>query len=288
MSHENGTRLVALDPGPPEGTVEHRHLEQDVGYSFCQVLGELTYAYVLCRPDIGYAVTLLSRYSTVPHREHYLALKHICKYLRSTKEWGLLYWRKAARTDLPVVAFDPLVLDPALGCFPPAHLASLVGYVDAAHGTDLRTRRSVTGFIFSFAGAAVAYKSKLQSICATSSTEAEFIAAVLAAKTAKYLRSVLSELGYAPTGPTTLHVDNQAAVAMINESKPTPRSRHIDIQHFAVQEWRARGWIVVSHLAGVLNPADQATKALGSQLHGRHARRAMGHFGPPDTPCPSG
>jgi hypothetical protein len=163
-----------------------------------------------------------------------------------------------------------------------------VGYVEAAHATDVRTRRSVTGFVFTFAGAAVAYKSKLQSICATSSTEAEFLAAVHSAKTAKYLRSVLCDLGFSPKGATSLHIDNQAAVAMINERKPTPRSRHIDIQHFAVQEWRERGDIVVSHLAGILNPADQATKALGSQLHGRHARRAMGHFGSPDTPCPSG
>jgi hypothetical protein len=70
---------------------------------------------------------------------------------------------------------------------------------------------------------------------------------------------------------------------MINENKPTPRSRHIDIQHFAVQEWRADGLIVVRHLAGILNPADQETKALGWALHSRHARRSMGHFGRPDV-----
>jgi hypothetical protein len=152
----------------------------------------------------------------------------------------------------------------------------------------LRTRRSVTGYVFTLAGGTITYKFKLQDICATSSTEAEFLAAVHAAKTAKYLRWVLFELGYAHAGPPVLHVDNMAAGAMINENKPTPRSRHIDIQHFAIQEWRERKEIIVSHLAGLLNPADQGTKALGSQLHHRHARRAMGHFGPPHLPCPSG
>jgi hypothetical protein len=44
---------------------------------------------------------------------------------------------------------------------------------------------------------------------ATSSTEAEFIAAVSAAKTAKYLRSVLSDLGFPQPGPTILYEDNQ-------------------------------------------------------------------------------
>jgi hypothetical protein len=288
MTPDSGTRMVTVEPGPAEGTIDHKRLEQSIGYSFRQILGELTYAYVLCRPDIGYAVTLLSRFSTAPHREHYLALKQICRYLRRTRDWGILYWRTKPVSSLPTVLIDPVVLDPALGCFPPSSLTALVGHVDAAHGTDLKTRRSVTGYVFTLAGGAIAYKSKLQSICATSSTEAEFLAAVHAAKTAKYLRWVLFELGYKQDGPTVLHVDNMAAVAMINENKPTPRSRHIDIQHFAIQEWRERGEIVVSHLAGSLNPADQATKALGSQLHARHARRAMGHFGPPNLPCPSG
>ena len=155
----------------------------------------------------------------------------------------------------------------------------MTAFVDAAYGTDPRTRRSVTGFVFCFAGGAIAYKSKLQTCVATSSTEAEFYAAVHAAKTARYFRSVLDELGFPCERPTILHIDNQAAIAMINENRPTTRSRHIDIQWFAIQEWRAAGSVVTKYIPGVLNPADAGTKALGSTLHGRHARRAMGHFG---------
>jgi hypothetical protein len=68
-----------------------------------------------------------------------------------------------------------------------------VGYVDASHVTDLYTRRSVAGLSFYLAGGAIVYKSKLQLTVATSSREAEFIAAVLAAKIAKYLRPILIE-----------------------------------------------------------------------------------------------
>jgi hypothetical protein len=75
-----------------------------------------------------------------------------------------------------------------------------------------------------------------------------------------------------------LYVDNQAAIAMINENKPTPRSRHIDIQHFAIQEWCVHELIELHHIPGVVNPADQATKALGWTLHSRHTQRAMGHY----------
>jgi hypothetical protein len=55
----------------------------------------------------------------------------------------------------------------------------------------------------------------------------------------------------------------------------------MDIQHFAIQEWQKRGIIVMRHLPGVINVADQATKALSWTLHSRHARCSMGHYGPP-------
>jgi len=36
------------------------------------------------------------------------------------------------------------------------------------------------------------------------------------------------------------------------------------------------------HVSGILNPADDETKALSWMLHSRHSRRAMGHYGRPD------
>jgi hypothetical protein len=160
----------------------------------------------------------------------------------------------------------------------------LAGYVDAAHATDLVTRRSITGLVFMFCGGPLAYKSKIQSTVSTSSTEAEFLAAVHAAKIAKNLRSILLELGYPQLGPTTLFEDNAAAILMVNANRPTPRARHIDIQHFALQEWKAAKEIVLSHIPGVINSADSLTKSLGSTLHHRHVRRLMGHYGAPWTP----
>ena len=65
---------------------------------------------------------------------------------------------------------------------------------------------------------------------------------------------------------------------MVNESQPTPRARHIEIQHFAIQEWRDKGDVVLRHCPGVINASDDLTKALGWVLHNRHARRSMGHY----------
>jgi hypothetical protein len=108
--------------------------------------------------------------------------------------------------------------------------------------------------------------SKLQATVVTSSTEAEFVAAVSAAKVAKYLRSVPHELGFGQGKPTPLYVDNQAAIAMVNEQKPTPRSRHIHIQHFAIQEWRAAGDIELHHIPGTIN-ASYCTKTCLNSYH---------------------
>ncbi len=67
---------------------------------------------------------------------------------------------------------------------------------------------------------------------------------------------------------------------MINDSKPTACSRHIDVQHFAIQEWRDRGEIEMCHIPGILNPADDKTKSLTWTLHSQHSCRSMGHYGP--------
>jgi hypothetical protein len=158
-------------------------------------------------------------------------------------------------------------------------ISLLVGYVDVSHATDLRTCRSVTGLSFCLAGGAIASKSKLPLTVVTSSTESEFIAAVLAAKIAKYLRSILIQRDF-PPGPTLFYEDNKAAINMVNANRSTVRFRHIDIQNFAIQEWRQRGDIKLAHIPGVINPADAQTKPLGWILHHQHVRRIMGHHGP--------
>ena len=128
-------------------------------------------------------------------------------------------------------------------------------------------------------GGVISHCCKTQSVTATSSAEAEFLAAALAAKQAKHLRSsILKELGFEQLGPTTLHCGNQSAINMANARVPTERSRHIDVQHFAAQGWKEAGDIIMSFIPGIINPSDDLTKPLGWILHARHARRAMGHY----------
>ena len=94
--------------------------------------------------------------------------------------------------------------------------AELLCFVDAAYANDLRKRRSTTGFAFTYCGGAIVYRSKTQGANALSSTEAELIAAVTAANTACYLRSMLNELGFPQLKPTRIFEDNASTIKIIN------------------------------------------------------------------------
>ena len=111
-----------------------------------------------------------------------------------------------------------------------------------------------------------------------SSTEAEFLAALTAAKHAKYLCVVLLEIGYLENHPTPLYEDNMSAIIMINNCVPTEQSCHMNTQHFAIQDWPNAKDIVMQHIPGVPSVPDGLAKALGWVLHFRHAQRMMGHF----------
>ena len=264
--------------GPFEHTPEHAALASTHGYGCHTLLGELLCACITCRPDVGYSVTTLSKFSTCPHEVHYDLLKKVAKYLRQTKHWGIVYRKPSKDPTLPPSPTERLAAPTDLPTFPVTTPLAFQGFVDAAHGNDLRNRRSTTGYAFPLSGGAISCRCKTQSITATSSTEAEFLAAVTAAKHAKYLRAIARELGFPQSEATPIWMDNESAVNMINARVPTERSRHIDIQHFAIQDGKDAGDIGMKHIPGIINPSDDLTKPLGWILHDRHARCIMGHY----------
>jgi len=168
-------------------------------------------------------------------------------------------------------------MDAELPDFPNVDTQEPIAFLDATQANDLRNRRSTTGYVFLLCGGAISHQCKTQSITATSSTEAEFLAAVATAKHARCMRAIMANLGFPPKSPTIMYCDNQSAINMINTRVPTERSRHIDIQHFATQDWKESGAIVMEFISGVINPFNDLTKPLGWVLHDRHARRIMGH-----------
>eukprot|EP00957_Ditylum_brightwellii_P138223 10536368-Ditylum_brightwellii.AAC.1 len=133
----------------------------------------------------------------------------------------------------------------------------------------------------------ITYSAKWQITVATSSTEAEFVQAISAAKMAKYLRTVLNELGITQHSPTMIYKDNIAAIMVANANKPNGCNWHIDISYFALQEWVQERKVKLAQIRGVSNLADALTKALGWTLHRRHAMQMMRLVGTVYT-CTSG
>ena len=118
-------------------------------------------------------------------------------------------------------------------------------------------------------GGAVCWSSKKQKSTALSSTEAEYMAASNATKEAIWVRTLLSELSQLSSGPTTLFIDNQSAMALAKNAAFHDRSKHIAVRHHFIRERIEAGDIDVRHCASEDNCADMLTKALAKPTHTR-------------------
>jgi hypothetical protein len=66
-----------------------------------QLRGSLMYL-VNTRPDICYAVNVLSQFMSQPRQTHWIAAKHVLRYLRGTVGYGLRY---ASSVDLSLQGY---------------------------------------------------------------------------------------------------------------------------------------------------------------------------------------
>ena len=138
------------------------------GHRYCELLGSMLYIANTTRPDIAHAVGVLSRYRMTPTTSH---------------------WNEAIRVLQYIVKTRHMVLSLGEGD------DILVGWVDADYAGDLGHRYSTSGFAFSVVGGTVVWGSKKQTAVATSTVEAEFMAASLAIKEAIWLKGFLEEIG---------------------------------------------------------------------------------------------
>ena len=66
---------------------EHLHEMKDVSYQ--EAVGSLMYAMVVTRPDLAFAVSVVSRYMSNPCPMHWMAVKRIMRYLKGTLDMKL-------------------------------------------------------------------------------------------------------------------------------------------------------------------------------------------------------
>ncbi|GJR87487.1 retrotransposon protein, putative, ty1-copia subclass [Tanacetum coccineum] len=133
---------------------------------------------------------------------------------------------------------------------------------------------SQTRYVFVLNGGVVDWKSAKQSIFATSSAEAEYIAAYDASKEAVWVRKFIYGLGVVPTieEPISMYCDNTGAITIANESGITKGARHFRAKVHYLREVIEFGDIKLEKVHTDDNLADPFTKALAFPKHSEHTR----------------
>jgi hypothetical protein len=158
-------------------------------------------------------------------------LKRILQYLRGTADLGNFY--DIGRDDKPVIFVSedeglngkPVDINLVEGYAPEV-------YTDASYGQE-SDRKSRSGYVTFAFGSVISWYSKKQATTALSSTEAEINAMVEGVKEARWLRDFLEELGFIIEKPTTMHQDNQSAIAIAINPVHHARIKHLEIKtHF--------------------------------------------------------
>jgi hypothetical protein len=201
-----------------------------------EAVGSLMFLMVVTRPDIAYAVSVVSQSLECPTNKDWKAVKRIFRYLRGTADYGLLY-----KVDSPV--------------------QSLHGFSDADYAGDLKTRHSRTGVVCMYSGGAISWFSQKQRSVVLSTTEAEYVAASEAAKELVWLKRLFSEVTCLKDSPKLL-VDNMSAVKLANNPEFHQRSKHIDVKYHFVREKCSDGTLNIGHVEGLKQVADILTKPL--------------------------
>eukprot|EP00961_Rhodomonas_salina_P141957 1911277-Rhodomonas_salina.1 len=111
-----------------------------------------------------------------------------------------------------------------------------------------------------------------------STAEAELVAAFRAAQEALYLRTMLRDLGYEQTEPTTIMIfeDNDACIAMSNNPVQRDKCKYFNSRDNFLRDNVELGHVVLVCKGTKEMTADVLTKALAYLDHDRHVCHAMG------------
>ena len=180
---------------------------------------------------------IVSRFLSNPGKKHWEAVKWILRYLKGTSKTCLCYG-----------GADPV----------------WEGYTDSDMAGDLDGRKSTTGFLYTFAGGAVSWQSRLQRCVALSTTEAEYIAIAEGGKEMLWLKRFLEELGFKQK-EYKVHCDSQSALDLSKNSMYHSRTKHIDIRYHWIREVMDQQLLKLVKIHTKENPADMLTKVVSRE-----------------------
>jgi transposase InsO family protein len=206
-----------------------------------RLVGRLNYLTVT-RPDITFAVSIVSQFLNAPCDTHWNAVIRILRYIKNAPGKGLLYEDKG---------------DAKITC-----------YSDADWAGSPSDRRSTSGYCVLIGGNMISWRSKKQNTVALSSAEAEYRAMAAASKELAWLKNLLSELRFGDLQNTKLICDNQAALHIASNPVFHERTKHIEIDCHYVRDKVLSGEITTEFVKSEDQLADMFTKSLkGSRVN---------------------
>ena len=221
-----------------------------------KLVGKLIYL-TITRPDISFAVSLVSQHMHAPTVVHLCMVKRILRYLKKTIGRGIVM-RRNGHTDI-------------------------IGFSDSDWAGNTIDRRSTTGYCMFVGGNLVSWKSKKQPVVARSSAEAEYRAMAAASCEMVWLKNLLTDLGFSPTSPMKLFCDNQAAMHIAANPVFHERTKHIEVDcHFIRQQVQSK--VIQTHY---IRSSDQLADAFTKVLSSTVFHRLMFKLGSIDPLAPA-
>jgi hypothetical protein len=264
-----GTTNGKWTPAEQRPLVKDANGEEAVGnFSYSSVVGMLLYLSGHSRPDIAFAVNCCARYMFCPKKSHELALKRIGRYLKATRDKGLILNPSG----------DVLKIDN----YPDADFAGMYGYEENDDPTCVKSR---TGYVITVADCPVLWQSKLQSETALSTMEAEIIALAHSCRELLPIMDMVKALSNAfglPDPSTTMnvsiHEDNAGALVLAETLPPqfTPRSKWYHVKTIWWREQIVTRGITLRKIATAEQLGDIFTKSLPKATFEYLRKKLMG------------
>ncbi|XP_048485493.1 uncharacterized protein LOC119691901 isoform X3 [Plutella xylostella] len=233
-------------PCDPSVNLKKAESEEEIlrNIPYQEAIGCLLYLSQGTRPDITYIVNTLSKFNNQPTAQHWAALKRVFRYLKGTKDLQLVFKCDAG---------------------------NIVGYCDADWASNTDDRRSCTGYMFLFQGAAISWSSKRQPTVALSSTEAEYMALSSAIQEAMWLKQLQEDFWPSLSNDSfDVYCDNQSALSIAGHDVYHARSKHIDVRYHFIREKIEAKQISLKYQCSEDMVADALTKGLQRLKHDRH------------------
>ena len=181
-------------------------------------------------PELSFIASQLARFVNNPGAPHHAAAVRVLLYLKNNSTRKLH--------------------------FQPVSTRQLRIFSDS----DWAVKFSVSGGVFEVMGCAVHWYSKVQRSVSMSSTEAEWFAAMVAAREGMYFRDLLTELGVSLLGATAIRSDNKSVKELSLDSIAFKKTKHILRAAHFLRDLCDRQFYTVIWIAGTQNPADLFTK----------------------------